>query len=319
MGISSLLTFGALTITVLAAQQLELQQTIIEHGQRREIGRWLRSHSTPADTVFLEPLGYIGFYSNLKMLDYPGLSSPEVVAARRRASARDYPGCWPALIIDLSPTWLVLRSYEAEAINQHTPELLRTVYSLAQTFDVRDQVNAIERIQGRGYLLNDAHFEVYRRNEQTRRRGLEVAGTRPIKTSSLLENESYGGPAIDSGLKISAHAPSRLVVERLVHARSLSGSIGIEAGAYENPASATDGASFQIYFVPSEGDRQLLFRRDLNPRDQVADRGPQPFSVDLPGDAGGTIQLEISPGPQGNGSFDWTYWSFLRFELPGAN
>ena len=82
----------------------------------------------PTDTVFLEPLGYIGFYSNLKMLDYPGLSSPEVVAARRRASARDYPGCWPELIIDLSPTWLVLRSYEAKAINEHTPELLQYAF-----------------------------------------------------------------------------------------------------------------------------------------------------------------------------------------------
>ena len=152
-----------------------------------------------------------------------------------------------------------------------------------------------------------------------RRGGSEVVAERCWTTSSLWANEAFGGPAIDCGLKIIAHAPSRLVVDRLVHARWLSGSIGIEAGAYENPASATDGASFQIFFLSSGGGRELLFRRDLNPRDQASDRGPQPFSVDLPGDVAGLIQLEISPGPRGNGSFDWTYWSFLRFELPAAN
>jgi hypothetical protein len=319
VGVSTLLPVGALAITGLAAQQLKQQQIVIEHGQRREIGRWLRSKSTGADTVFLEPLGYIGFYSNLKMLDYPGLSSPEVVAARKRASRHDYPGCWPELILDLAPTWLVLRSYEVEAINKQTPELLRTVYSLARTFDVRDKVNAIDRIQGRGYLLNDALFEVYRRNEQPTRNGSAISGIQPIRTSSLLVNEALGGRANDSGLKISAHAPSRLVIERSKSARWISGTIGIEPGAYDNPAAGTDGASFQIFFLPRSGERQLLFRRDLNPRDQVADRGPQSFSADLPGDTAGKIELQISPGPSGNSSFDWTYWSFLRFEVAASD
>ncbi|MEO7701465.1 MAG: hypothetical protein ABIZ04_19755 [Opitutus sp.] len=313
---SSLLAIGALTISAGAAHQLKLQQSIIEHGQRREIGRWLRTNSSPGDTVFLEPLGYIGFYSNLKMLDYPGLSSPEVVAARLRASTHDYPGCWPELIMDLAPSWLVLRSYEAEAIRKQAPELLSGIYTPAKTFDVRAAVNAIPSIQGRGYLLNDSVFEVFRLNTQPMRNGRRVAGTRPIRVGSLSSGEAFGGPAKDVGLKIAAHAPSLLKLPRLVHARWLTGSFGIEPGAYANQAAATDGASFRIHFTTTDGHKEELFRRDLNPRDQPEDRGSQSFSVDLPGDAAGTIELEISEGVAGSKAFDWTYWSFLRFEMP---
>ena len=62
-----------------------VQQSVIEDGLRQPIGLWLRDHAkTPHDSVMLEPLGYIGYYSGLKMLDYPGLASKEMVAARKR-------------------------------------------------------------------------------------------------------------------------------------------------------------------------------------------------------------------------------------------
>ena len=314
-----LLIIGSLSVTLAAAHQLRLQQTIIEHGQRREIGRWLRSHAARSDTVFLEPLGYIGFYSNLKMLDYPGLSSPEVVAARRRANSHAYPDCWAELIIDLSPGWLVLRSYEADVVRKQAPGLLNGVYTLAKTFDVRPQIEAINSIEGRGYLLNDALFEVYQRNPNLSRNGAHVARVQPIRAASLQLNEAWNGSAAESGLNILAHAPSRLRFERLASARWLSGSLGFQEGAYTKPASSTDGASFRIYFISGDGARQELFRRDLNPRDQPGDRGPQSFSVDLPGDQSGMIELEISPGPNGSNAFDWTYWSVLLFEIPSGN
>lgn len=319
MGASLILVAGSITTTLFAAHQLRHQQTIIEHGNRREIGRWLRANATRGDTVFLEPLGYIGFYSNLKMLDYPGLSSPEIIGARKRARSRDYPDCWPELIVDLWPTWLVLRDFEAAAIHDQAPELLSSFYSLTKTFDVRNQVNAIEKIQGRGYLLNDALFNVYRLNPRPTNDPAPVASRQLIRTSSLTGNEAFGGPAADVGLKISAHAPSRLQLTRDVRARWLRGAFGIERGANEKSESSTDGASFQIFFKPDGGERQLLFRRDLNPRDQVADRGPQLFSVDLPGEMSGVIELHTAGGPNSNNSFDWAYWSFLRVETPGTN
>ncbi len=162
--LSGLLVAGSLTITVLAAHQLRRQQALIERGERQAIGLWLRDQAaTPRDTVLLEPLGYIGFYSNLKMLDFPGLSSPEVIAARRRAHVKAYPDCWAELIVDLRPDWLVLRPYEAAVIRRLNPAIFRQDYDLAKVFDVRPQVQALPFIMGRGYLLNDACFEVYHR------------------------------------------------------------------------------------------------------------------------------------------------------------
>src|SRR6185312_4860456 len=76
---------GQAAITVCMARQMQVQQALIENGLRRQIGLWLRDHAkTPQDTVMLEPLGYIGYFSGLKMLDYPGLASKEMVEVRKR-------------------------------------------------------------------------------------------------------------------------------------------------------------------------------------------------------------------------------------------
>ena len=76
------------SLLVGVAWQMRTQQAIIEDGHRTAIGRWLRANAAPGDRVYLEPLGYIGYFSGLKMLDWPGLASPEVVAARRHGSRR---------------------------------------------------------------------------------------------------------------------------------------------------------------------------------------------------------------------------------------
>ena len=70
--------------------ELKYQQAIIENGNRKLIGRWLHDNSQPGETVFMEPLGYIGFYSQLKTLDFPGMSSPEVVSARKTLHSDNY-------------------------------------------------------------------------------------------------------------------------------------------------------------------------------------------------------------------------------------
>ncbi len=84
------------------------QQRIIEWGVRALIGRSLAlSAKSPRETVFLEPLGYIGFYSNLSMRDTPGLCAPDVVALRRQGVLS-----MPALVAALKTDWVVLRASE---------------------------------------------------------------------------------------------------------------------------------------------------------------------------------------------------------------
>lgn len=143
--------------TVHAARQLQAQQAIIETGLRRPIGEWLRDNAAPGDTVFMEPLGYIGFFSGLRTYDFPGLSSPEVVASIERVGTK-----FDALIRDLRPTWLVLRPRELAEIHQRDPDLLRRDYRPAKAFDRRKDVEELH-VYGIDYLRYDAAFMVFQR------------------------------------------------------------------------------------------------------------------------------------------------------------
>ena len=145
--------------TVAASYQLRVQQRLVEEGHRKQVGLWLRAQAqSPNDTVFLEPLGYIGFFSGLKIYDYPGLSSPEMVSAIRQVGHD-----WGKLIRRLDPDWLVLRPVETARIMTSDPRLLTDRYVVARTFDVSKQVADERWLPGRGYLRNDQTFVVYRR------------------------------------------------------------------------------------------------------------------------------------------------------------
>jgi hypothetical protein len=143
--------------TFQAARQLKAQQTLIENGLRRPIGEWLRDNAAPGDTVFLEPLGYIGFFSGLRTYDFPGLSSPEMVDAIRRLGPK-----YPPLIRDLKPTWLALRPVEIARVQKEDPGLLQTEYAPVRTFDASREVSALT-VQGLSYIANDQTFVVFRR------------------------------------------------------------------------------------------------------------------------------------------------------------
>lgn len=64
----------------------------------------LGRHAAPGDTVFLEPIGLIGFHNPIYVLDEVGLVSPEI--ARRRAAG---PGWYADVIRERRPRWLVVR------------------------------------------------------------------------------------------------------------------------------------------------------------------------------------------------------------------
>jgi hypothetical protein len=142
---------------VASAWQMRVQQSVVENGARRPVGDWLRQHAAPGDTVFLEPLGYIGYYSRLRTYDFPGLSSPEVVAAVR-GGARSY----SALIAKLQPTWVVLRPDEAARADfQRHPVL--SDYEIVQRWDVRPQLAAVTVLPGRPWNEFEASYLLYRR------------------------------------------------------------------------------------------------------------------------------------------------------------
>ncbi len=150
----------SLALMLGSAYQLRIQQREIENGNRRGIGLWLKQNAaSSSDTVFLEPLGYIGYFSKLKMLDFPGMSSPEVVAARRKVGSDNAAG----IIRVLQPDWLVLRPFEIQSISQSDSAVLAQLYYQARIFDVSNRVRAYAWLPGRPYLQHDQTFIVYRR------------------------------------------------------------------------------------------------------------------------------------------------------------
>jgi hypothetical protein len=151
---------GQFAVLLCSARQLQAQQSLIEDGLREPIGRWLRAHAaTPHDSVMLEPLGYIGYYSNLKMLDYPGLASREMVAARKRLGL----GRQNQIYLELKPDWLVLRANEARSGTYVDTAGLKKYYDLVQVFDASDKIKAVRWLPGRPYLEADQTFEIYHR------------------------------------------------------------------------------------------------------------------------------------------------------------
>jgi hypothetical protein len=149
-----------LLLTAASAYQLRVQQREIEEGNRKQIGLWLRQHAaSTSDTVFLEPLGYIGFFSQLKMLDHPGICAPEVIAVVKKFRSRDYAN----IITELRPDWLVLRPWEVAEVEQTIP--LTRLYDPVKTFDASERLKSYRCLPGRGYLAVDQTFIVFRRNK----------------------------------------------------------------------------------------------------------------------------------------------------------
>jgi hypothetical protein len=137
-----------------AAWQMRIQQRVIEDGVRRPVGEWLHARAKAGDTVLLEPLGYVGYFSQLNTYDFPGLSSPEVVAAIRGGARR-----YSDLIAQLKPTWLVLRPSEV-AGDFATRPVLRD-YRRVTEWNVMPQLDAIAYLPGRSWLEVDARFTIF--------------------------------------------------------------------------------------------------------------------------------------------------------------
>jgi hypothetical protein len=56
-----------------------------EDGFRKEIGLWLNKNIPPGSVIFLEPIGYIGYYAGpqLRILDEIGIVTPQIVQLRK--------------------------------------------------------------------------------------------------------------------------------------------------------------------------------------------------------------------------------------------
>lgn len=140
--------------------QMRVHQRYVETGVRRAIGVWLHEHAAPGDAVLLEPLGYIGYFSQLKTYDIPGLSSPEVVTVMRSGDI-DY----SSIIARLKPRWLVMRPFEIYHMGA-SPRHVLDHYDAIQEWSARPQLDATAFLPGRRWSEWESSYVVFRRKPE---------------------------------------------------------------------------------------------------------------------------------------------------------
>jgi hypothetical protein len=104
------LLLGAITVPY-AYHSLKQAQTA-EQRLRLPIGVWLHTHAQPYQTLMLEPIGYIGYFSGLRVLDTVGLVSPQVLPFY----SRRYPSPLHALWSHFLPDFVLLRAGEYQTL-----------------------------------------------------------------------------------------------------------------------------------------------------------------------------------------------------------
>ncbi|MCE7068358.1 glycosyltransferase family 39 protein [Dyadobacter sp. CY326] len=158
-GVLSVILIAQIWVYAGGLVQMRSQQDLIENGLRKQIGLWLKDESkTPDETVFLEPLGYIGFYSGLTMYDYPGLCNKKVIEARKQLKTESY----VQLINYLQPNWVVFRPWDLGHASKEEVKVFDDKYLLARTFSQKDIVKSLS-VYGRNYLDYDSEFLVYKK------------------------------------------------------------------------------------------------------------------------------------------------------------
>ncbi|TLV00104.1 hypothetical protein [Dyadobacter luticola] len=159
VGVLSFILAAQLWVYFGGLMQMTAQQDVIENGLRKKIGLWLKDESkSPKETVFLEPLGYIGFYSGLTMYDYPGLCNTVVINARKKLKTESY----VQLINYIEPNWVVFRPWDLGHATPEEQKVFAQKYDLAKTFSQKDSVEKL-KVYGRNYLAYDSEFLVYKK------------------------------------------------------------------------------------------------------------------------------------------------------------
>ena len=128
----------SMAIVPRVAKTLQESQSV-ETGLRIPIGLWLKQHAAPYETVMLEPIGYIGYYSHLRVLDTVGLVSPEVLPFYRRQEPSPYHALWKGF----RPEWVLLRAGEWQELQRYEQTLpayqrLPTHYHLTNSWRSSD-------------------------------------------------------------------------------------------------------------------------------------------------------------------------------------
>lgn len=281
-------------------REMKAEQVFSATAVRRKVGEWLHDNAKPGDTVFMEPLGHIGYFSGLKTYDFPGLSSREMVRAIKVVKTD-----WADIAEYLSPDWMVLRPFEIQRMRNSMMRLINETYEVATEFNTVDQIHALD-ICGRNYVEHDAHLTVFRRIKPSR---YQVDISDPeIRHHYPLPFEAMGASVPTYKL----HAIGLISFKVPAGAKSLSLTYGLPAATYTGDV-VTDGVEFHVRFVDDGDQVTTLYKVYLDPVRNPADRGLLRFEANLPVAQHGEIILSCGSGP--SDVMDWSCWGIPEFKL----
>ena len=118
-------------MTVSRAMDEVKNDQMYEDQVRAPLGRWLNENTSSDATIALEPIGYIGYFSDRRILDTMGLVSPEVTEFYKRGN----PPYGVLLYLEFRPDYVVLRSKNSLEANPS----FNTHYELVATFSCQDK------------------------------------------------------------------------------------------------------------------------------------------------------------------------------------
>jgi hypothetical protein len=131
---------------------------------------------------------------------------------------------------------------------------------------------------------------------------------------SAVEGTTVGRITYENRELFMLNSPGALTFTLHGQERELTFKAGLLPGAYSLGGNS-DGVEFISELQFPDGTTRVLARQPLNPRDNPADRGDRPFSVDLPAVPSGTkLHLTVSPGPAGSNAWDWSYFESLNIK-----
>jgi len=250
-------------------REMQLEQIYSATGTRRKVGEWLKAHARPGDTVFMEPLGHIGYFSGLKTYDFPGLSSREMTDAVRVVGTN-----WAYLIDYLSPDWIVLRPQEFERVRPVIPWLFGEgkSYQLVTEFNNLPAILQLD-VHGRDYIAFDARMLIFHRQVPSRNRPATLVATSFARTGLVpveLSGQPLYRPPVDRALTVK-------LPEGVTHVWITYGVPGdsLRGGRMDNAVEFTVDLS--------DGPRkERLFTRRMGPQLNADEQRVQVFNTQLP-------------------------------------
>ncbi len=141
-------------------RQMQVQRA--EGSVRREIGLYLNRVVRTEERVAVEPIGYIGYFSQRRLLDEVGLVSPEMVPLNRRGA-----GWFGEMVSRFRPAWIVERPgylLRNTTINSRV-RLWNTVQQRLEFVATYRPVATFASTAVPPVLRHDYRFVVFRRRE----------------------------------------------------------------------------------------------------------------------------------------------------------